>query len=76
MPAGSLVGSLAVATLGDKIGRKKIVILAGMIWTIGSILQCASIVSCPSNLCGLVSDIQVFRTVVCSLSGVLSLVSP
>ncbi|KAH7905571.1 general substrate transporter [Hygrophoropsis aurantiaca] len=43
MPAGSFVGSLAVAYLADRIGRKNTVIYAGMIWVIGSILQCASI---------------------------------
>ena len=45
MPAGSLVGALFVTWLGDKIGRKKTIILAGMIWVLGSILQCASVVS-------------------------------
>ncbi|CAK5267723.1 unnamed protein product [Mycena citricolor] len=43
MPAGSFVGSLLVTSLGDKIGRKRTVQLAGLIWVIGSILQCASI---------------------------------
>jgi sugar porter (SP) family MFS transporter len=43
MPAGSFVGALAVASLGDKLGRKKTIILAGIIWVIGSILQCAAI---------------------------------
>ncbi|KAF8148046.1 general substrate transporter [Crassisporium funariophilum] len=43
MPAGSLVGALAVTQLADRIGRKKTIILAGMIWVIGSILQCASV---------------------------------
>ncbi|KAI5122870.1 hypothetical protein M0805_003322 [Coniferiporia weirii] len=42
MPAGSFVGSLAVSYLADRIGRKKVVILSGIIWVIGSILQCAS----------------------------------
>lgn len=45
MPAGSLVGALLVTYLADRVGRKKTVILAGMIWVIGSILQCASVVS-------------------------------
>jgi MFS family permease len=45
MPAGSLVGALLVTKLGDKIGRKKTIIIAGMIWVLGSILQCASVVS-------------------------------
>jgi MFS family permease len=44
MPAGSFVGALAVTYLGDRIGRKPTVILAGIIWVIGSILQCASVV--------------------------------
>ncbi|KAG5339837.1 hypothetical protein C0989_003346 [Termitomyces sp. Mn162] len=43
MPAGSLIGALLVTQLADRLGRKKTVILAGMIWVIGSILQCASI---------------------------------
>ncbi|KAG6844282.1 hypothetical protein H0H87_008188 [Tephrocybe sp. NHM501043] len=43
MPAGSLIGALAVTQLADRIGRKKTVILAGIIWVIGSILQCASV---------------------------------
>jgi len=43
MPAGSLLGSLAVTQLADKLGRKKTVILSGMIWVIGSILQCAAV---------------------------------
>jgi MFS family permease len=43
MPAGSLVGSLLVTALADRIGRKRTVIIAGMIWVIGSTLQCASV---------------------------------
>ncbi|KZP22116.1 general substrate transporter [Athelia psychrophila] len=43
MPAGSLVGALAVMALGDRYGRKKVVILSGMIWVIGCILQAASV---------------------------------
>ncbi|VDB92528.1 unnamed protein product [Peniophora sp. CBMAI 1063] len=43
MPAGSFVGSLAVAYIADKIGRKKTIILSGLIWIVGSILQCASV---------------------------------
>jgi MFS family permease len=50
MPAGSLVGALLVTWLGDKIGRKKTIILAGMIWVLGSILQCASVVSVVFSL--------------------------
>ena len=44
MPAGSLVGALAATQLADRIGRKKTIIIAGLIWVIGSILQCASVV--------------------------------
>jgi MFS family permease len=44
MPAGSFVGALMVTQLADKIGRKRTVQLSGLIWVIGSILQCASIV--------------------------------
>jgi len=43
MPAGSLVGALAATQLADRIGRKRTIIIAGMIWVIGSILQCASV---------------------------------
>ncbi|KAF8872956.1 general substrate transporter [Infundibulicybe gibba] len=43
MPAGSLVGALAVTQLADRIGRKRTIILAGIIWVIGSILQCAAV---------------------------------
>ncbi|KAF4566476.1 hypothetical protein EYR36_011903 [Pleurotus pulmonarius] len=42
MPAGSLVGALAVTQLADRLGRKRTIILAGIIWVIGSILQCAA----------------------------------
>ena len=45
MPAGSLVGALIVSWLGDKIGRKRTIMAAGWLWVIGSILQCASVVS-------------------------------
>ncbi|KAF9531545.1 general substrate transporter [Crepidotus variabilis] len=43
MPAGSLIGALAVTQLADRLGRKKTIILAGLIWVIGSILQCAAV---------------------------------
>ncbi|KIM38459.1 hypothetical protein M413DRAFT_242004 [Hebeloma cylindrosporum] len=43
MPAGSLIGALAVTQLADRLGRKKTIMLAGVIWVIGSVLQCASI---------------------------------
>jgi len=43
MPAGSFFGALAVTQLADRIGRRPTVILAGIIWVIGSILQCASV---------------------------------
>ncbi|KAG6827007.1 hypothetical protein H0H92_013591 [Tricholoma furcatifolium] len=43
MPAGSLIGALFVTSLADRFGRKNLVVVAGMIWVIGSILQCASI---------------------------------
>lgn len=42
MPAGSLLGALSVTYLGDRLGRRNTIILAGIIWVIGSILQCAS----------------------------------
>ncbi|KAF5345731.1 hypothetical protein D9757_013301 [Collybiopsis confluens] len=43
MPAGSFIGALAVSQLGDRLGRKKTIMLASIIWVIGSILQCASV---------------------------------
>lgn len=43
MPAGSLVGALMVSSLADRIGRKKVVIISGWIWVLGSILQCAAV---------------------------------
>jgi len=43
MPAGSFAGALLVSYVGDQIGRKKTVILAGLIWIIGSILQCSAV---------------------------------
>ena len=42
MPAGSLVGSLAVSSLADVFGRKYTIILSGWIWVVGAVLQCAS----------------------------------
>ena len=49
MPAGSLLGALAVTQLADRVGRKKTIILAGIVWVIGSILQCASVVRVGIN---------------------------
>ncbi|KIJ14585.1 L-arabinose isomerase [Paxillus involutus ATCC 200175] len=43
MPAGSLVGALAVTSLADRIGRKNTIILASVIWVIGGVIQCAAI---------------------------------
>ncbi|KAL0572867.1 high affinity glucose transporter [Marasmius crinis-equi] len=43
MPAGSLVGALIVGYLGDRLGRKKSIMLAALVWVVGSILQCASV---------------------------------
>ncbi|KAI5122871.1 hypothetical protein M0805_003323 [Coniferiporia weirii] len=42
MPAGSFVGSLTVSHLADRFGRKKVIILSGLVWVVGSILQCAA----------------------------------
>lgn len=44
MPAGSLFGALTVSWLADKIGRKKVIQLSGLVWVVGSILQCAAVV--------------------------------
>lgn len=43
MPAGSLLGSLAVTQLADRLGRKKTIMLSGLFWVIGSTLQCAAV---------------------------------
>lgn len=42
MPAGSLIGALAVTKLADAIGRKKTVIISGYLWVIGATLQAAA----------------------------------
>ncbi|KAF9491697.1 general substrate transporter [Pleurotus eryngii] len=42
LPYGALVGALAVSHLGDRLGRKRTIILGGIIWAIGSILQCTA----------------------------------
>lgn len=45
MPAGSFVGALLATKLADsRLGRRNTVILAGIVWVIGSILQCAAAV--------------------------------
>jgi MFS family permease len=44
MPAGSFSGALLVSYVADRIGRKKTVILSGLVWVIGSTLQCAAVV--------------------------------
>lgn len=43
MPAGSLFGALSVGKIADMFGRKATIQLSGIIWVIGSILQCASV---------------------------------
>ena len=67
MPAGSLAGALAATQLVDRIGRKKTIIIAGLIWVIGSTIQCASVVR-PSSFYPVPSmghKEHYFRTVVC-----------
>jgi hypothetical protein len=49
MPAGSLCGALLVSYVADRIGRKKTVILSGIVWIAGSILQCAAVVRTPRS---------------------------
>ena len=72
MPAGSLVGALAATQLADRIGRKKTIILAGLIWVIGSTLQCASVVRpsffYPVSPMRRINNViySYFRTVECS----------
>ncbi|KAK0199886.1 general substrate transporter [Desarmillaria ectypa] len=43
MPAGSFLGALLVTQLADRFGRKSTVILSGLVWVIGSIIQCAAV---------------------------------
>ncbi|KAF9904955.1 hypothetical protein EC991_002195 [Linnemannia zychae] len=43
MAAGSFCGALLAGPLGDKISRKRTIMLAATIWIIGSIIQCASV---------------------------------
>ncbi|KAF9276656.1 hypothetical protein BGZ88_001587, partial [Linnemannia elongata] len=42
MAAGSFLGALLAGPLGDKISRKRTIMLAATIWIIGSIIQCAA----------------------------------
>ena len=42
MPAGSFVGALMVTKLADLVGRRGTIMLSGILWVIGSILQCAA----------------------------------
>ncbi|KAF9559621.1 hypothetical protein EC968_006521 [Mortierella alpina] len=43
MAAGSFLGALLAGPLGDRISRKRTIMLAAIIWIVGSILQCASV---------------------------------
>ncbi|KAG0295557.1 hypothetical protein BGZ96_011507 [Linnemannia gamsii] len=43
MAAGSFFGALLAGPLGDKISRRRTIMLAACIWIIGSIIQCASV---------------------------------
>ncbi|KIL60510.1 hypothetical protein M378DRAFT_167994 [Amanita muscaria Koide BX008] len=43
LPAGSVAGALAAMQLADRLGRKKTIILSGLISIVGSALQCASV---------------------------------
>lgn len=43
MPAGSFFGALILTQLADRLGRKKSIMLASLIWVLGSILQCAAV---------------------------------
>ncbi|KAK3830301.1 MAG: general substrate transporter [Linnemannia gamsii] len=43
MAAGSFCGALLAGPLGDKISRKRTIMLAAAIWIVGSIIQCASV---------------------------------
>ncbi|THU76317.1 hypothetical protein K435DRAFT_851078 [Dendrothele bispora CBS 962.96] len=53
MPADSFFGALLVRTqlaLADKLGRKKSIMLASLIWVLGSILQCAAVTEYQSEI--------------------------
>ncbi|KAG0369674.1 high affinity glucose transporter [Gamsiella multidivaricata] len=43
MAAGSFLGALMAGSLGDRISRKRTIMLAACIWIVGSIIQCASV---------------------------------
>lgn len=43
MAAGSFFGALLAGPLGDKISRKRTIMVGASIWILGSILQCASV---------------------------------
>ncbi|KAF9364520.1 hypothetical protein BGX34_001291 [Mortierella sp. NVP85] len=43
MAAGSFLGALMAGPLGDKISRKRTIMLAALIWIVGSIIQCATV---------------------------------
>ncbi|KAG0261849.1 hypothetical protein BG011_000612 [Mortierella polycephala] len=43
MAAGSFFGALMAGTLGDMISRKRTIMLASLIWIVGSIIQCATV---------------------------------
>ncbi|KAI1317322.1 hypothetical protein EDD11_008691 [Mortierella claussenii] len=43
MAAGSFLGALLAGPLGDRISRKRTIMLAASIWIVGSIIQCASV---------------------------------
>lgn len=42
MSAGSFAGALAAGFICDKLGRKRAMELASLIWIIGSAIQCSS----------------------------------
>jgi MFS family permease len=42
MSAGSFIGALAAGAICDSVGRRKSLMLASIIWIIGSAIQCSS----------------------------------
>lgn len=42
MSAGSFVGALGAGFLSDKLGRKRAMEIAAVIWIIGSAIQCSA----------------------------------
>ena len=75
MPAGSFAGALLVSYVADWIGRKNTVILSGLVWVIGSLLQCTAVV-CVLHFSSHTHPKTSYRTVGCLSLVELSPASP